>query len=382
MSKHAILSASSAHRWLACPPSAKLESTMPESESTYAAEGTDAHTLANINLRYLLGDIIKPSYGKLRKKFITTSKYFNTEMERYIEKDFCTSVMELVGECKIVDLEERVDFSEWVPDGFGTADVIIIGNNTIHVIDLKYGKGVPVSTERNPQLMLYALGACEKYNFLYDFDNVSMTIMQPRLDASSTYTIPVNELYEWADNIVKPIADLAYAGGGEFAPSEETCRFCKANTVCRARAEAATKIAAKVFEPDDILSNDEIAELLKVTGQVSKWAKDVEEYALEQARDHGVKFPGWKLVEGRSNRKITDEEAVMEVLATNGFDENDFAPRKLVGIGDLEKLVGKTDLLKDYILKPPGNPTLVPESDKRPELNSSAKAAEVFKEEF
>jgi len=380
--KHAILSASSAHRWLVCPPSAQLEAGMQDSESTYAAEGTDAHELANITLKHLLGKTNKQTYTKACKKLESESEYFNIEMERCIVFNYCTKVMEIVGKYKtpIVDLEERVDFNQWVSGGFGTADVIIIGNNTLHVVDLKYGKGVPVSAERNPQLMLYALGACEKYDFLYDFKQISMTILQPRLDASSTYIIPATELYEWADTVVKPIASLAIIGSGKFTPSEEACRFCRARTICRARAEFANKVATEVFK-SATLTVEEIAELLKITGQVAKWAKDIEEYALEQARDHRVKFPGWKLVEGRSVRKITNEKVVTNILALEGFDKDDYAPRKLLGIGDLEKLIGKTtlaDLVGEYIVKPPGSPTLVLESDKRPELNSNARAAEVF----
>lgn len=229
-----MLSASSAHRWLACPPSAQIEATIPASKSAYAAEGTDAHLLAAISLNHLLNKVNTQMYAKERKKFIDESEYFSTEMQRYIEDDYCTDVMKLVGKCKIVDLEERVDFSQWVPEGFGTADVIIIGDNTLHVIDLKYGKWVKVLAEKNPQLMLYALGACEKYNFLYEFEHVSMTIIQPRLNASSTYIIPVSELYKWADETVKPQAHLAYVGGGDFNPSQETCRFCRAKTICSA----------------------------------------------------------------------------------------------------------------------------------------------------
>jgi len=382
---HAILSASGAHRWLNCTPSAKLEQQMPEEKSEYAAEGSFAHKLAEHHLSYQLAKIGGAKYEKQLKK-LKTNDFYCQEMEDHVNTyvDFAIErINEAYSKSKdaVVLLEQKIDFSPWVPEGFGTGDLIIIADKTLEVIDLKYGKGVPISAENNPQMRLYGLGAFNEFDMLYDIKNVAMTIVQPRLDNVSTEELEYSELLAWGNDYVKPLADLAFNGGGEFMAGDH-CRFCKAKATCRARAEKNMELAKYDFQDPPLLSHDEVADILFKADELKSWAGDVQTYALDQAEKHGVKFPGWKLVEGRSNRKYLDEEKVAETLTGAGYKEDDLYTRVLKGITAMEKFVGKkkfTELLKDLVIKPAGKPTLVPESDKRPEINSAAAAAEDFK---
>jgi hypothetical protein len=265
-------------------------------------------------------------------------------------------------------LEQRVDFSEWVPEGFGTGDVVIVSNGTLEIIDLKFGKGVQVEAQDNSQLRLYALGAWNEFEMLYDIETVRMTIMQPRLNHISTDEMKLTDLVEWADGYVKPRADMAASGEGEFLPGEH-CRFCKARFTCRARAKEA--IEADFKEPA-LLSDEEIAELLLKVDEIEKWAKDIQEYARTKA-EQGTKFSGWKLVEGRSVRKYSNPEQVAFRLFAEGYGEQDIYEKELKGITAMEKAIGKkrfNELVADLISKPPGKPSLVKESDKRQELNT------------
>lgn len=275
-------------------------------------------------------------------------------------------------------LEQRVEFSKWVPRGFGTADCIIIADGLMEVIDFKYGKGVPVMADHNPQMMLYALGAYEWFGcgYIYDISTVRMTIHQPRIGNISSWEIPADELLAWAENELKPKAQLAWKGEGEPAPGD-WCRFCKVKARCKARAEAMQNLANTFgMKEPNLLSADEIAKLLSKLDEIQSWASDIQTYALEQARDHGVRFDGWKLVEGRSNRRYTDPEAVEEILRSKRYRKKDiFQEPKLLGITAMEKLLGKKqfcELLEEpgLVIKPPGKPALVPDSDPRPELNS------------
>ena len=385
MTAHAILSASGAHRWLNCTPSAKLEQQMPEEKSEYAAEGSFAHELAEHHLSYRLAKIGGAKYEKQLKK-LKTNDFYCQEMEDHVNTyvDFAIErINEAYSKSKdaVVLLEQKIDFSPWVPEGFGTGDLIIIADKTLEVIDLKYGKGVPISAENNPQMRLYGLGAFNEFDMLYDIKNVAMTIVQPRLDNVSTEELEYSELLAWGNDYVKPLADLAFNGGGEFMAGDH-CRFCKAKATCRARAEKNMELAKYDFQDPPLLSHDEVADILFKADELKSWAGDVQTYALDQAEKHGVKFPGWKLVEGRSNRKYLDEEKVAETLTGAGYKEDDLYTRVLKGITAMEKFVGKkkfTELLKDLVIKPAGKPTLVPESDKRPEINSAAAAAEDFK---
>ena len=387
---HAILSASASHRWMTCTPSAQLEQQFPDTKSEYAAEGTFAHALAELRLSRAVANTIKPSAYKKKLDEMRKDPLYSASMEEHIEQ-YVTFVGEKFMEAKkncpdtLVLLEQRLDFSEWVPEGFGTGDVIIISDGVLEIIDLKYGQGVPVSAQGNTQMRLYALGAISQYGLLYDFDCIRMTIVQPRLDSISSEDVSVTELLEWGDRVVKPAAKKAIAGEGEFVPGDH-CQFCRAKAQCRARAEANLEMAKYDFQEPPILSNDEIAEILFKAEELQKWAKDVQEYALDQALNHGIKFPGWKLVEGRSNRKYTDVDAVAEKLKAEGYEDDViYAPRQIWGISEMEKRLGKklfAEYLKDLIIKPAGKPTLVPETDKRPEISSIASAINDFSDEL
>lgn len=384
--KHAKLSASGAHRWMACTPSASLEEQFPESTSEYAEEGTFAHALADLIINYNLHNITKAQFNKKFEK-MKENQYFSQELLEYVE-GYANQIFEFTNEAKllcddvIVLTEQRLDFSAYVPEGFGTGDVVIIADKELHIVDLKYGKGVGVNAEGNPQIRLYGLGALEAFGMLYDIDRIRMTICQPRLDMMTSETLTVNELQEWAEKEVRPRAELAMAGEGEFVVGDH-CRFCKAKATCRARAEYNLELTKMEFAVPELLSDEEIGEILRKADQLANWVTDITEYALEEALK-GKKWDGWKLVEGRSNRKYLDEIKVADTLKSAGYDEAVIYEKKLYGITAMEKIVGKKkfgELLNDLIIKPQGKPTLVPESDKRPEYSSADNAAKDFAEE-
>lgn len=376
---HSLLGASKASQWINCPPSARLQESVPDTRSEYADEGTVAHELAEIKLRRRL----LPCNSKERKRLdsaleaVKAKPQYGPEMESAVQ--FYAEVVEerfMAAKARSADavllLEESLDFSEWVPDGYGTGDVVLIADGVLEVIDLKYGKGVPVSAIGNPQLRLYGLGAWSSWNYLYDIREIHMTIVQPRLDSISSDAIPIGELLEWAETVVMPAAALADAGEGDFK-SGDHCRWCKVKGNCRARADANMAAIQYEFADPALLSLDEIGGILHIADQLKSWAKDVEEFAFAAAV-RGERIPQWKLVEGRSNRKILDEEAALIALQSAKLESNVyFKPRELFGIGELEKRIGKKDLatiLGDLIVKPAGKPVLVPETDKRPDLNS------------
>ena len=387
MAAHARLNASSAARWLNCPPSVRLCEQFPDSGSQYAEEGTFAHALAELLLRYNNREITKRQFNSRMKK-MQESEWYSKEMEEYIAS-YADLVWEQLNEAKascpdaFALFEQRVDFSKYVPDGFGTADVTIIADDTLQVIDLKYGKGVEVSAENNPQLRLYGIGAYLEHSLLYDIQKVKMTIIQPRIGNLSSEEVPVNELLAWAEDYVKPRADLAAAGKGELRVGDH-CRFCKAFAVCRAQKGYQMELAKMDFAEPDLLDDDEISEVLSRVDGLVRWAEAVKDYAFRMALEEHVKFDGWKLVEGRSNRKYTDTGKIEEILTDKGYTPMDiFKPRELKGITEMTKMLGtKTfdELLKDYVVKPPGKPVLVPESDKRPELNTVEKMRGEFEE--
>ena len=363
---HAILSASSSHRWLNCPPSARLCETYEDKGSNYAAEGTDAHSLCEYKLRKALGmGAVDPS------EHLT---WYNEEMED-CANGYATYIMELVESAKetcadpVVLIEQRVDFSRWVEQGFGTSDAIIIADGTLRVIDYKHGLGVFVEADNNPQMMCYALGALELFDAIYDIDSVAMTVYQPRRQNVSTFEMSKDDLYRWAEEVLKPTAELAFAGDGNFLCGE-WCGFCKAKHECRARAEANLLLAQYDFKLPPLLEDSEIEVILSHEDQLVSWVNDIKEYALQQAIS-GKDWTGFKLVEGRSNRRYTDEAAVTQAVTNAGFDPYE---RKLLGITAMQKLLGKSrfeELLSAYIEKPQGKPTLVPESDKRPVMNNA-----------
>lgn len=383
---HSRLGASSSHRWMNCPGSVKLCEAVPDKGSSYAEEGTLAHSLAELIINYNLGRIKKAEFNKGMKK-IQGSQYYSQEMQDYI-KDYTEKVWELMNAAKSISkdaelrTEQRLDFSDWVPNGFGTGDVVIVYDRVIHIIDLKYGKGVGVSAEENSQLMLYGLGALSSYDMLYDIEKVILTIIQPRLDSISTYEITAAELLEWGEKKVRPAAEETLKDDAKCIAGE-WCRFCKVKAVCRARKDAMTELAKMEFSDPRLLEEYEIGEVLRLADQLTAWAGDVKDYAQEEA-EKGKKWDGWKLVEGRSNRKYSNEAKVAETLKEAGYDEALLYERKLYGITAMEKIVGKkplAELCGSLIIKPPGKPVLVPESDKRPEINSADSAKKDFEEE-
>ena len=362
MGKHALLSASSSHRWLACPPSARLSEQYEDKASEYAQEGTDAHSLCEYKLRKALGMEAADPTENLG--------FYNEEMERCAE-DYASYLLELLGEvrqtCKdpVVLIEQRLDYSRFVESGFGTGDCVVIADGTLYVIDYKHGKGVEVSAQGNPQMMCYALGALELFDGIYDIDSVCMTIYQPRRENISVFTMGKGELYVWAETVLAPTAKLAYAGEGEFQAGEH-CRFCKAKAVCRKRAEYNLELARYDFEVPASLDETEIAAILDRADELASWAADVKEYALQQALS-GTEYPGYKVVEGRSNRRYINEDAVAATVSKAGYDPY---AHKVLGLTEMQKLLGKKRfdaLLGSLIEKPQGKPTLVPSSDKRPE---------------
>lgn len=380
---HAVLGASSADRWMHCPGSVKLCRDVPDKGSKYAEEGTLAHSLAELMINYNLGRLTKVEYGKKLKK-LKEDPFYCQEMQNYIE-GYVETVWELTNEAKSHSkdaellTEQRLDFSAWVPEGFGTGDVVIVYDKVIHIVDLKYGKGIGVSAEENPQLMLYGLGALSTYDMLYDIETVKLTIVQPRLDNISTYEVYADDLLAWGENIVKPAAEKALM---EDAPCEagDWCRWCKVKATCRTRKDAMTELAKMEFRDARLLEDSEIGEVLRLADQLTAWANDVREYAQQEA-ENGKRWDGWKLVEGRSNRKYSDEAKVAEALIKAGYEESLLYERKLYGITAMEKIIGKKPLAEfcgSLIIKPAGKPVLVPESDKRPELNSTDSAVKDF----
>ena len=365
MPNHALLSASSSHRWLHCPPSARLCEGYDDKGSNFAAEGTDAHALCEYKLRAALGMEAKDPTEDL--------SWYDAEMEESAN-GYAAFVMELVEEAKkncsdpVVLIEQRLDYSRYVAEGFGTGDCVIIADGTLHIVDFKYGRGILVEAEDNPQMMLYALGALELFDCLYDIDTVSMTIFQPRRGNVSTYTLPKADLYEWADTVLAPAAELAWSGEGEYHCGE-WCQFCKAKADCRERANANMELAKYEFKQPPLLTDEEVEEILGRIDELIAWASDIRDYAL-QAAIGGKHWTGYKLVEGRSNRKYTDERAVVAAVRAAGYDPYE---HKVLGVTAMTTMLGKkqfNDILGGLVTKPQGKPTLVPDSDKRPAMTN------------
>ena len=393
MGAHALLSASSSKRWLSCTPSARLEENFPNESSVFAEEGTAAHELGEYKVRKYLHERMK------RPK----SDFDSEEMERNtdIYAEFIIETIERIKEScpyPLVMIEEKLDYSYLVPEGFGTGDCVIVADGTLYVIDYKNGSGVFVSCEHNPQMMLYALGALHAYGYLYEIKQVSMTIVQPRLENISTFTCTIEELNDWAENYVRPRALMAYEGKGEQVPGDH-CRFCRAKAVCRACADEALALAreefldldagvlaeeeetdvsapyspdqnAPVFKSPALLSQQEIEEILPSLNRISSWIDTVFAYVSSEAINHGVTWRGYKVVEGRSNRKFSDTKMVVEMATQNGF--TDIYKQELISLTEFEKMMGKKrfkEILGAYVIKPPGKLSLVPESDPRPAVD-------------
>lgn len=366
MDDHAVLSASGSHRWLNCTPSARLELEFENTGSEAAREGTAAHALCEHKLKRAL-------HMRSRRP---ASDYDSDEMEECTDA-YAKFVMEQYEAAKqvckdpVILIEQRLDFSCYVPDGFGTGDCLIISDDRLHIIDFKYGMGILVDAEDNPQMKLYALGALAMYDALYDIREVSMTIFQPRRESVSTWTVPVEDLKAWAENELKPKAKMAYDGEGEYLPGE-WCTFCRAAVRCRARAVEKLKLAQTEFRVPPLLTDAEIEEILAVLPDLTKWANEITAYALDAALNHGKEWNGFKVVEGRSVRKYRDEADVAEAAKEAGY--KDIYRQSLIPLTEMQRLMGKDrfeEILGGLITKAPGRPTLVPKSDKRPAMNVS-----------
>lgn len=364
---HAVLSASSSYRWLACPPSALECAKLPDVQSDFTKQGTEAHALCEYKAKKALGQ-----KGKDPTKSLTT---FDEEMAECTDA-YAQFVIESLSAAKaacndpLVLVEQRLDFSRWVPEGFGTGDCLIVADDTLTVIDYKHGLGILVEAEKNPQMMCYALGALDLFDRIYDIQKVSMTIFQPRRENVSTYTLSKEDLLQWAETVLKPTAELAAKGEGEYKAGDH-CRFCKIKAICRKRAEYNLELAKYDFAMPSTLEDGEVEAILSKADELVSWAGDVKDYALQQALS-GKNWTGWKLVEGRSNRRYVSEEAVAAKVEEAGYSPYE---KKLMGITALTRLLGKRrfdELLAGLIEKPEGKPVLVPETDKRPALHTAA----------
>jgi len=377
---HALLSASGASRWMNCNPSARLEDMFPDESSEYAEEGTLAHEISELKLtKYLKTMSLRTFNSKMKK--LKSHKLYKPEMENYTDV-YVDNIKELLmsfDKPGTAEIEKKVDFSEYVPEGFGTCDFVTVDNGTLYIRDLKYGRGVPVSAQDNPQLMLYSLGAYLEFSLFKDIENINMGIIQPRLDIVSIFEISADKLMKWAENEVKPNAEKAFKGEGDFKVGQ--CTFCRAKALCRARAEANMSLETEMKLKGNILSNEEMGEILNRARDIVKWVKDIENYC-QQAILRGEYVPGWKVVEGRSVRAFSDTEKAMEVLKEKGVAEELMYERKVLTLTQLEGVVGKKDFneyVGDFIIKPKGKPTLVPESDKRaPYVNDVINASDDF----
>ena len=399
-SLHAVLGASSAHRWIACPPSARLcerlEKHFGKKESVYAAEGTKAHALGELKLRNALYHLDGMDTARLSRMTEEERKdYQGINDFRYkamreelgeIPKDmeqatdsYCDVVIGKLAAARESDpgaillLEQRYDYSEWVPSGFGTGDATIVSDLLLEVCDLKFGRGIPVDAVGNPQIRLYELGAYAKFRGLYDFDRTRGTIIQPRLDSVSDETLEVEALLDWADDVVVPAARQAWAGEGEFCPGDH-CRFCAAKAICSARVAEAMKLFRYGLESPGVIPDEQIPEILATLDTAEAWISDIRNYAEAQAL-RGQKWRGYKLVRGkRPNRKWSDPEEVKAQLLRAGYGPEQFERHELKPPGEVEKALGKTAfraLLEGLVSQGEGRLTLVPESDKRQEYSAA-----------
>lgn len=372
---HAALSASSSHRWLMCPPSVKLSEQFEDKPSVYAEEGTFLHELSEMKLHRYLGDVppevLEAQYAEHRG-----NDFYSDEAENVTDEyvDFCIETIESVrASCPdpLILVEHRLDFSEYVPDGFGTGDLVIVADGVLEIADFKGGRGVRVEADHNSQLMLYGLGALLEFDPLYDIKTVRMTIVQPRLNNISTYETTAEELVRWAKAEVRPKALLAAKGEGEFCAGE-WCRFCKARYTCRKRSEYHMRLAERDFKQPDLMTDEEILDILPVAESLNNWVQDLISYATQQAVG-GKAWPGYKLVAGRSVRRYTSEAEVIKAATEAGY--TDIYKTTLLGVGDLEKRMGRkkfSEVLGKYVVKPVGAPQLVPESDPRKPYSDAA----------
>lgn len=382
--QHALLSASGAHRWLYCTPSARLEEQLPDTASESAAEGTLAHELAELKLRHYFQttDFSRQKYTRAVNK-MKKQELWQDEMDRYTEDylDYIKSCAMGFPSVPSVAIEKQVDYGSYAQEGFGTADCILISGGTLQVADFKYGKGVPVSAEGNPQLSLYALGAYEAYKLLYPIETIKLSVVQPRLDSISEWETSIKELLAFGA-FVREKAALAWEGEGKYSPGEKTCRFCRAKAQCRARSDHNVKQAFPIGELPPLISNEEAGSRLLALEDVVKYQKDLQEWALRECLA-GKEVPGWKAVEGRGSRDWADMEQAFAVLQENQIPKAMLYEEKPLTLAQVEKVVGKkefTEIVGDLVVKNPGKPTLVKESDKRDAITNKITAEEAFKE--
>lgn len=385
MAAHALLGPSGASRWMACTPSARLEAEFPDKSSSYAQEGSLAHNLGELKLQEYLKLISKTLFNR-KFKSVKANNLYNQAMNEYTDdyKVYCiesfTEAQTLTPDAQIF-LEARLDLSKWIPGGFGTGDCVIIADGTLHIIDLKYGMGVPVSSVENKQMMLYGLAAYHLYDMLYDIKTIRMTIFQPRISNISTWEISVEDLLSWTEDELVPKALMAWEGIGDFVAGSH-CQFCRAKPMCKAHADMQMELARHDFGSPVLLTDEEVAEILEKGSSFKSWVEEVSTYALDQAVNKQKEWPGFKVVAGRSNRTILEADKAAKALEKEGFKEDEiWKPKALLGITALENIIGKKTLptlLGELITKPDGKPTLVPESDKRPALDSAAAAAKEF----
>lgn len=380
--QHALLSASGAHRWLHCTGSPLLEKDFPDSTSVYAQEGTLAHYLCELKLMAYTGEITKRKLTSMKNKLMK-SELWQPEMDSTSEAylDYIKDITMSYTVKPVILIEKKVDFSQYVPEGFGTADCLILAGDTLHVVDYKHGKGVVVDADHNPQMMLYALGAMSELSLLYRFKFVHMTIVQPRVSNISEFTMTADELIEWGETVVKPKAEAAMSGKGEFEAGD-WCRFCRAKQQCKTRYESNDSLYPELSAQHDprLITLAELGKYLKRGKDMAAWLEDMKEYALSESLA-GAEVPGWKAVEGRGSRAFTDTDEAVDTLIKNGIDESVLYERRVLTLAQMEKAVGKKafgELVGDLVVKNPGKPTLVEESDKRPRITNQPTAADVF----
>lgn len=380
--QHALLSASGAHRWLHCTGSPLLEKDFPDSTSVYAQEGTLAHYLCELKLMAYTGEITKRKLTSMKNKLMK-SELWQPEMDSTSEAylDYVKDITMSYTVKPVILTEKKVDFSQYVPEGFGTADCLILAGDTLHVVDYKHGKGVVVDAGHNPQMMLYALGAMSELSLLYRFKFVHMTIVQPRVNNISEFTMTADELIEWGEKVVKPKAEAAMSGKGEFEAGD-WCRFCRAKQQCKTRYESNDSLYPELSAQHDprLITLAELGEYLRRGRDMAAWLEDMKEYALSESLA-GAEVPGWKAVEGRGSRAFTDTDEAVDTLIKSGIDESVLYERRVLTLAQMEKAVGKKafgELVGDLVVKNPGKPTLVEESDKRPRITNQPTAADVF----
>ena len=375
---HAVLSASASSRWLNCTPSVRLEEKFPESTSVFAEEGTLAHEIAELKLRKHFTEPMGQSTFTRRLNKMKKNELYQEEMLKHTDTylEYLQGITIGMKSMPYVAVEKRINYSTYAPEGFGTVDGLIIGGDTLYVTDFKYGKGVPVSAENNSQMKLYALGAYLEYSFLYPIKQIHLAIIQPRLNSISEFTLSIEELLAWGEEI-KPKAEKAFKGEGEFVPGEH-CKFCRAKAQCRARAEQYSALEDFKMMKPPLISNEEVGQILEKAEHLDAWVKALKEYALAEVLK-GKEITGWKAVEGRGSRSYVDQDAAFAHLKENGIDEALLFERVPLTVSKVEKVLKKVDfrsLLEEpgHVVKSPGKPTLALLSDKRKSITPDAAA--------